>query len=171
MLENPLAELEGEIDEVRVQLFDEELSLHFPYHKSAVASVKAIEGAIYNPSDKSWCLPITPQNTYTVQDAVVSLRKFFRREVALAEQREEMRHEIADSVVEGLRSDFEHARVSFEKQEGCVALSIPYDPKSIRLIKKIEGARWDSSDKVWLLPADQERKIRTALKGIFKLLG
>ncbi len=165
-----LAPLEGEQDEVAVTLSDTDLGLNFPYHKTAVSSVKGIEGSQYHPSDKSWSLPITPRNLYAVRDTVEGLREFFRREAAKAEAREEMRLEIVDTVLESLATDFEHPRVTFDKQEGCVALGVPYDPKSIRLIKKIDGARWDSSDKVWLLPADAEKKIRTALKGIFKLL-
>lgn len=165
-----LAPLEGEQDQVHVTLSDTDIGLNFPYHKSAVAAIKNIEGAQYHPSDKSWSLPITPRNLYAVRDGVEGLREFFRREVAKAEAREDMRLEIVDTVLESLAADFEHPRVTFDKQEGCVALGVPYDPKSIRLIKKIDGARWDSSDKVWLLPADAEKKIRTALKGIFKLL-
>ncbi len=165
-----LAPLEGDLDEVSVTLSDTDLGLNFPYHKTAVASIKQFEGSQYHPSDKSWSLPITPRNLYAVRDTVEGLREFFRREAAKAEARAEMRLEMVDMVLESLATDFEHPRVTFDKQEGCVALGVPYDPKSIRLIKKIDGARWDSSDKVWLLPADAEKKIRTALKGIFKLL-
>jgi hypothetical protein len=165
-----LVPLEGEIDQVSVGVSDTELTLLFPYHKGAIASVKAVEGSQYQPGDKAWSFTITARNVYALSDLVGSLRELFRREAGRAEAREDMRKEIADSVVESLREDFDHPRVSFEKQEGSVALTVPYDPKSIKLIKKIEGARWNSSDKVWLLPADAEKKIRSALNGIFKLL-
>ena len=170
MLEHPLTELEGEQDHVRVQLCEDELVLYFPYHKTALQTVKKLAGASYSASDKAWIIPLDTQNIYPVQDTILSLRKHFRREAVANEQRENWCREIAGTLAENLASDFEHPALQIDAEAGCISLSVPYDPKSIRLLKKIEGARWDSSAKVWLLPADEERKIRTTLKAVLKNL-
>lgn len=80
MISPHLEPLDGEIDAVRVQVSENDLLLHFPYHKQAVDWVKRIEGAEYHSHDKSWSFVVTEDNTLALRDLVDELREFFRRE-------------------------------------------------------------------------------------------
>jgi len=165
-----LAKLEGEVDQVSVSVSDTDLVLYFPYHKEAIARLKQIEGAEYQASDKCWSLPVTPENSSALYDTVMELRELFRREQDKAEARVVYQEQIAADVLAQLEADFEHAQLSFSVQGGEIGIHLPYDPALIRQLKKVDGRRWDSSEKCWWLPADQERQIRSVLRAVLKQL-
>lgn len=165
-----LENLAGECDQVMVQLFESDLSLFFPYHKEAIERVKKVEGAEYHAPDKSWSFQVDENNWPQLQDLIIDLRDFFRREQARAGHRAMMQVEMAATVLEQLQADFDHPDLQLGEQDGCISVAFPYDPKAIKAIKKVPERRWDSETKAWLLPADLERKIRSVLQQIMRTL-
>lgn len=165
-----LTALEGEANQVRISVSDSDLVLHCPYHKSAITQIKQIEGAVYQAADKCWYLPVTPHNLTALYDLVLALRELFQREQDKADAREDWRQNIAADVLAQLKADFDHPQIHFSLHGGQIGLEIPYDPVSIRQIKKIEGRRWDAESKCWLIPADQERPLRAFLRQIERQL-
>lgn len=170
MISPHLEPLDGEIDAVRVQVSENDLLLHFPYHKQAVDWVKRIEGAEYHSHDKSWSFVVTEDNTLALRDLVDELREFFRREQEKSELRELRRLDIADDVAARLEAGYGFPGLTIVPREGDVAISFPYSPKAIQIMRKVEGRRWDPDEKAWLLPADAEKQIRSALKALKKAL-
>lgn len=160
----------GEQDSVTVQLFENDMSLFFPYHKDAIEQVKKVEGAQYHGPDKSWSFIVTEDNWSDLQDLIVALRDFFRREQARAEHREQVQKDIASTVLERLQMDFDHPDLTLGYEDGYITVSFPYNPKALKVIKKVPERRWDGNEKVWLLPADLDRKIRSALQAILRTL-
>lgn len=170
MLGPNLSDLEGEKAQVSVSVSDTDAVLYFPYSEGAIALVKRIEGAEYFSADKSWSLPINEHNCHDVRDTIEALREYFQRETAKAEQAEELRREMAGDVLERLQRDFERPGLRLDALEGDITVSFTYSTKAVAIIRKVEGRRWDGEEKVWRLPADQEKKIRSALKALGKVL-
>lgn len=170
MLGTDLTDLEGEWDDLRISVSDTDMVLYFTYNEEAIKHLKLIEGSEYNSSDKSWALPITEDNWREVRDAVSYIREVFERERGKAELREQMRLEIAEMVLGRLQRDFPHPNLKLDFAEGDITVKVPYSPKAIAILRKIEGRRWDGEEKVWRLPADEEKKIRSALKALKKVI-
>lgn len=163
-----LTDLEGDWGDLRVSVSDTDIVLYFSFNEEANGHIKQIEGAEFNSSDKSWSLPITEDNWRTVRDAVEYLKEVFERERGKAELREQRRHEIAEMVLARLQRDFTYPNLTLDYLEGDITVSFPYSVKAVAIMRKVEGRRWDGEEKVWLLPADEEKKIRTALKALKK---
>ncbi|PKL79422.1 MAG: hypothetical protein CVV27_01855 [Candidatus Melainabacteria bacterium HGW-Melainabacteria-1] len=165
-----LTDLEGESGELRISVSDTDIVLYFPFLEAANQCIKGIEGAEFSSSDKSWSLPITDDNWRQVRDAVEAVREAFASEQRKAEHRAQVRLEIADMVLARLQRDFSHPKLNLDVVEGDISLSFPYSPKAVQIMRKVEGRRWDGEEKVWLLPADEEKKIRSALKALRKVI-
>lgn len=165
-----LTDLEGDWGDLRVSVSDTDLVLYFSFNEEAIRCIKGVEGAEFNSSDKSWGLPITEDNWRTVRDTVDEIKEIFVREQAKAELREQMRQEIAEMVCARLERDFTYPRLKIGYNEGDITVSFPYSPKAVAIMRKVEGRRWDGEEKVWLLPADEEKKIRSALKALKKVI-
>lgn len=170
MIRTDLSDLAGEWDQVLVQYCEDELVVAFPYHKQGLTKVKRIEGATWQAHDKSWSLPLNEGNALQVRDLVENLRELFRREQAKVEIQAEHCIEIAAEVCERLQADFDHSSLSWGYDGGEVSLGLPYCPEIIKQLKKIEGKRWDSGDKLWYFPADQEKKLRSVLRSVSRWL-
>ncbi|HEY9840741.1 MAG: hypothetical protein ACAI44_27330 [Candidatus Sericytochromatia bacterium] len=170
MLGTNLTDLEGEKDDVTVSVSETDAVLYFPYNEQAIALIKFVEGSEYNSGDKSWSLPITEENCHRVRDTIDGLREFFQREKGKAELRAQVQLEIADGVLERLQKDFDFPWLRLSALEGDIGVSFPYSAKAVAIMRKVEGRRWDGEEKVWRLPADEEKKIRTALKALRKAI-
>lgn len=165
-----LTDLEGDWGEMRVSVSDTDIVIHFPFNEEANAHIKAIEGSEYLSADKAWSLPITEENWRTVREAVEFVRDAIAREERRAEHQARMRVEMAEMVHARLDRDFGGGKISLGYNEGDITVSFPYSAKAVAIMRKVEGRRWDGEEKAWLLPADQEKKIRSALKALKKHL-
>lgn len=170
MLGTNLSDLEGEKDEVSVSISDTDAVMYFPFNEEANALIKRIEGAEYNSADRSWSLPISEENCHQVRDAIEDVRECFQRARGKAEHRAQVQLEIAETVLAGLKRDFPYPNLKLDALEGDITVSFPYNAKAVQIIKKVDGRRWDGDEKVWRLPADEEKKIRSALKSLRKVI-
>lgn len=170
MLGTNLSDLEGEKDQVSASVSDTDIVLYFPFLEEANRLVKQIDGAEYNSADRSWSMPITEENCDRVRDTVDSIREAFVREKGKAELREQNRIEIADMVLAKLQRDFSYPGLELSALEGDITVSVPYSAKAVAILRKVDGRRWDGDEKVWRLPADGEKQIRTALKSLRKVI-
>ena len=165
-----LQDWEQEEGPVKVKVFDQDVLLYFPYNHDAILEVKTIEGAEYAAHDKSWTLHVTEENIKDVAAVIGQLEAIFVDAEAKEKRAREHRQDISELVAERLQNRYQHRHLKIDAEDEWITVGFPFHQKSINAIKKIDGRKWDSEEKRWLLPSDQERQIRSALNKILKVM-
>ncbi len=155
---------------VKIKVFDQDVLLYFPYNHDAILEVKTIEGAEYAAHDKSWTLHVTEDNIRDVAAVIAELEKIFVAAEEKERKAQAHRVDIAEQVAERLQNRYQHRQLKIDYEEEWVTVSFPFHQKSINAIKKVDGRKWDSDEKRWLLPSDQERQMRSAFNKILRVI-
>jgi hypothetical protein len=117
----------------------------FPYNKTLVVAVKNLDGRKYEPTTKSWLVPIrtrsdvwqfVEENDFTVTPEVVASAKANVKPV--------------DAELGG----------SLQIKSAKFWIKFPYDPEAVSAVKEINGRRWDVDNKVWIAPLSSVRAVR-----------
>jgi hypothetical protein len=155
---------------IKIKVFDQDVLLYFPYNHDAILTVKTIEGAEYAAHDKSWTLTVTEDNIKAVAGVIADLEQIFVEAEIKEKAAQQRRIDIAPLVLERLQRRFEHRHLLLDAEDEWITVSFPYHQKSLNAIKKIDGRKWDGDEKIWRLPSDEERQIRSALAKILRVL-
>ena len=122
------------MEESIVTLTGEFLVLQFPKVRTQIAELKRIPGARWNSAERAWRVPVAQleavrsfavEHDFTIDPAI-------------------LRFDLPTPQVSGVTS-----------HNDGISISFPYDAVKVRAVKTIDGARFDSSSRSWLIPSAQ----------------
>lgn len=115
-------------------LGDDTLVAVFEYDKDTVTAIKAIRGAKWEPTSKTWRIPV--EQAAAAQQLAAQQNWWIHPEVARID----------------IDTPAERIGLSIIKGGTAILVEFSWDPVKVRAVKSIPGVTWDKKSKAWTAP-------------------
>lgn len=122
---------------------DGAFTITFPYSKTLVEQVKAIDGRRFDPDKKRWTAPLRSR------DAVMQFAE--RHGFTVATSTNDAPTTPVDDEPLGGTLDLRDAKF---------IIKFPYNREAVSDVKEINGRRWDVENRAWIAPLSSVRQVR-----------